>query len=119
MKQNWELEELIEHCWLLPDELVLLGNKTRATRLGFAVLLKYFQQETYFPSTKPNLPTVVINHIASQVGVPPELDQEYNWSGRMAKYHRHQIREFFGFRKATVMDAKAISNRTNSTLAHD
>jgi hypothetical protein len=44
MKQNWELEELIEHWMLLPDELVLLGNKTGATRLGFAVLLKYFQQ---------------------------------------------------------------------------
>ncbi len=108
MKRNWEIDELIEHWTLLPDELALLGNKTRVTRLGFAVLLKYFQQQAYFPPIKPELPTVVINHIADQVGVSPEDYQQYDWSGRMAMYHRNQIREFFGFRRATVEDAKAL-----------
>ncbi len=34
-------------------DLAQLGNKTGATRLGFALLLKFFQRETCFPA--PNL----------------------------------------------------------------
>ncbi len=41
MKRQWDIEELIEQFTLVPDDLNLLGNKTGATRLGFAVLLKY------------------------------------------------------------------------------
>ena len=40
MKRQWEQEELIEHWTLHIEERALLGNKTGATRLGFAVLLK-------------------------------------------------------------------------------
>ncbi len=43
MKRTWDIEELIEHFTLVPPELELLGNKTGATRLGFALLLKCFQ----------------------------------------------------------------------------
>lgn len=41
---------MVEHWTLAPDELALLGNKARATRLGFNVLLKVFQHEGTFPS---------------------------------------------------------------------
>lgn len=108
MKQNWELDELIEYWTLLPDELALLGNKTGTTRLGCAVFLKYFQIKALFPPIKPEIPAVIINHVASQVGVPPDNYQQYDWSGRTAMYHRYQIREFFGFRKAKVSDAQAL-----------
>lgn len=54
MKRNWEVEELIEYWTLLPSELALLGSKTGAARLGFAVSLKYFQLETKFPAKKPD-----------------------------------------------------------------
>jgi hypothetical protein len=40
MKRTWTSEELLEHFTLLPDELTAIGNKSGATRLGFAVLLK-------------------------------------------------------------------------------
>ncbi len=43
MKRTWDIEVLIEHFTLIPSELELLGNKTGATRLGFALLLKCFQ----------------------------------------------------------------------------
>jgi hypothetical protein len=45
VRREWELEELIE-CWTLDEgELRLLANKAGATRLGFALLLKFFEQE--------------------------------------------------------------------------
>jgi len=52
MKRHWETEELIEHWTLHVEELALLGNKTGATRRGFAVLLKFFQKEVRFPAYK-------------------------------------------------------------------
>jgi len=108
MKRNWELDELIEHWTLLPDEIKLLGNKTGATRLGFAIVLKYFQLFVHFPVQKPDVPNIVITHIASQVNVSPQDYQKYDWQSRMAMYHRSQIREFLGFRKAKVSDARAV-----------
>lgn len=52
MKRNWNEDELLEHFVVLPIERKLIGNKTGASRLGFAVLLKYFQQEARFPSKR-------------------------------------------------------------------
>ena len=36
LKDHWELDELIEHWTLLPEELELLINKTGVARLGVA-----------------------------------------------------------------------------------
>ncbi|MDP1512066.1 hypothetical protein Q8I65_17965 [Paenibacillus ottowii] len=52
MKRNWELDELIEHFTILPNEMRLIENKTGETRIGFAVLLKFFQNEARFPTHK-------------------------------------------------------------------
>ena len=43
VKANWEHDELIENWTLLPQELELVKNKVGANKIGFAVLLKYFQ----------------------------------------------------------------------------
>ena len=37
MARRLELDELVEHYTLLPDEAALLRNKSGATRLGFAL----------------------------------------------------------------------------------
>ena len=42
MARRLELDELVEHFTLLADEAALLRNKSGATRLGFALLLKFF-----------------------------------------------------------------------------
>ena len=49
MKQAWHPDELTQHWTLSDDECRLLGEKTGATRLAFAVLLKAFQYEGRFP----------------------------------------------------------------------
>jgi TnpA family transposase len=108
MKRTWELHELIEQWTLLPNELEWLGNKIRETRLGFAIGLKFFQQEHCFPETPQDVPAVIVRYIAQQVEVEPELFGDYDWNSRVARYHRHQIRELCGFRRSTSSDIQAL-----------
>jgi hypothetical protein len=56
VKRNWELDELIEHFTIMPNEMSLVVNKTGETRLGFAILLKFFHMEARFPSSKNEIP---------------------------------------------------------------
>lgn len=99
MKRNWDEDELLEHFGIVPIERKLIGNKTGASRLGFAVLLKYSQREARFPTKKQDIPKVVVDYIASQLGMASDLFEEYRWGAeeRNFTYHRKQIREFFGF----------------------
>ncbi|MDZ4417042.1 DUF4158 domain-containing protein, partial [Bacillus cereus] len=97
MKRNWTDDELIEYFILVPMERQLIGNKTGASRLGFAVLLKYFQHEARFPIKKQDIPKVVIAYIAKQLDLSPDLFDSYRWGAeeRNFTYHRKQIRESF------------------------
>ena len=109
MKRQWEHEELVEHWTLDVEDRVLLGNKTGATRLGFAVLLKFFQQEGRFPQHKNEVPGIVITYLSTQVGIAPEAYLQYAWQGRTIEYHRAKIREALGFRESTVADAEEVT----------
>ena len=102
-------EELIEQWTLLPRDLALLANKAGPTRLGFSVLLLYFQREGRFPEHRHEVPRPVVAHIAMQVGVPYEDWLQYDWGGRSIKYHRAQVREAWGYREATVQDGDELA----------
>src|SRR5579872_4154136 len=105
MKRQWTNEELIDHFTLSPQELDLIGDsKTDHNLLGFAVLLKYFQYEGRFPSQKHDVPSIVIVHLAQQLGVVPEKIIPYDWEGRTMKAHRAAIRSFLGYREITQQD---------------
>lgn len=82
MKRRWTEEELIERWTLAPDELPLLANKTGATRLGFAVLLRFFAGEGRFPKSKGEVSGQVVAYLGRQVGVPAEEYVRYDWRGR-------------------------------------
>jgi len=73
-----------------------------------AVLLKAFVFEGRFPRQMHDMPGSVIAHVANQVNVPADLYPRYEWSGRTIEYHRAQIREFLGFREATVQDGAEL-----------
>jgi hypothetical protein len=77
MKRNWGEDGLLEHFGLVPIERKLIGNKSGASRLGFAVLLKYFQQEARFPAKKQDIPKVVVDYIASQLDIDSSQFEEY------------------------------------------
>jgi hypothetical protein len=108
LKRYWEVDELIEQWTLLPNEMTMLANKTGANRLGFAVLLKFFQYETKFPSSHSDIPSTVVDYIAKQVDVSSFEYRNYEWNGRSMMRHRGEIRSFLGIRKATVKDAKEM-----------
>lgn len=108
MKRQWEAEELVEHWTLDAEDRALLGNKTGATRLGFAVLLKYFQQEGRFPQHKNEVPGIVITFLATQVSVEASAYLQYAWQGRTIEYHRAQIREALGFRESSVAEGEQM-----------
>jgi hypothetical protein len=108
MRREWELEDLIA-CWTLDEEeFTLLANKSGATRLGFAVLLKYFEQEARFPR-REDVPRAAVDFVAGQVKVGPELFADYDFTSRQAANHRGQVRDFHKFAKATVQDEDGLA----------
>jgi Domain of unknown function (DUF4158) len=109
LKQHWTKEELIEHFILLPPEKQLVETKNLETRLGFAVLFKYFQQETRFPTSAEDVPSSVVEFIAKQLRTSTDQFYQYAWKGRTIERHRAQIRKHFGFREHTADDLQSIS----------
>ncbi len=99
----------VDDRWTLrAADRALLGNKSGATRLGFAVLLKLFQAEGRFPRRAEDVPAAAVEAIAGQVGVATAAWQGYDWRGRTIEYHRAQVRAALGFCEATLDDAEAL-----------
>jgi hypothetical protein len=109
VRRDWEPEELIA-CWTLVDEdWRLVGNKTGATRLGFSLILKYFELEGRFPRHGGEIPKQAVDYIAGQVKVAPAEFARYAFTGRTIEYHRAQIRRARGFRECTVGDEDKLA----------
>lgn len=114
MKRNWTEEELVERWTFFPDELALVEAKAEHTRLGFAVMIRFFAGEGRFPRDKGEVPIEVLRFVGEQVGdgeaAGPEGWLRYDFSGRTITYHRAQIRQFFGFREATASDGEEVAS---------
>ena len=108
MARPLDLDELLEHFTLADDELELLRNKSGATRLGFSLLLRYLAWKGRFPRGRGEIPDNAVDHVARQVGVPPEELGLYDWSGRQSKRHRVEVRQHLGFRECSVADADKL-----------
>src|SRR5947209_9425831 len=108
MKRTWTSEVLLEYFTLLPDELAAVGNKSGATRLGFAVLLKCLQYEGRFPRSRQEVTPEVVRFLAAQVGVDAALFAQYLWEGRTIEAHRAQIREMTKIREFRRADEEAL-----------
>ena len=110
MRREWSTEDLVASWTLIGDDWRLVGNKTGATRLAFALILKFFEIEARFPRDAGELPSAAVSYVAEQVKVEAAEFATYRWSGRTIEYHRAQIRDAFGFREFTRAD--------ETTLAH-
>ncbi len=108
MKRYWEEHELAERWSLKHDEFELVRNRTERSRLGFTVLLKFFQVEARFPVGRGDIPDRVLDYLAAQLDVPRCALDDYNLRGRTAKRDRGQIRQRLGFRQATVQDGATL-----------
>jgi hypothetical protein len=110
MRREWEPEELIASWTLIDRDWELLANKSGATRLGFALLVRFFDLEARFPTHPGELPQAAVEYVAGLVKVPPDAVANYEWSGRTIKYHRAQIRHAFDFREPTRADEQRLTD---------
>ncbi len=109
VRREWSLEDLID-AWTLADaDRDLIANKYGPTKLGFAVLLKYFEIEGRFPRHAGEVPAAAVEFVARQVKADPQTFGKYLFTGSTIEYHRGQIRRALRFRECTVADADALT----------
>jgi hypothetical protein len=72
----------IEVWTLLEEDQERLRNKSGANRLGFELLLKFFEVEARFPEDAGEIPVSAVSYVAQQVRVPAKEWAAYDWSGR-------------------------------------
>lgn len=97
-----------EKWLLLPDERPLLANRTAHGRIGMALFLKFFQEKVRFPARREDIPKEAVDYMAVQIGVSPDAWHDLAWEGPTVKRIRAEIRQWLGFREATVADAETL-----------
>ena len=109
MAREPDPDELID-CWtLVGGELELVAGKRGATRLGFALLLRFYTERGRFPRGRGEFPDAAVDYVARQVAVPAAELAFYEWSGRTIEFHRRQIRGALGFRECGVAHADKLT----------
>lgn len=91
MQRLWSAEELGEHWTLIAEDLVLLAGLPDTGKLGLAAQLAYWRQNGRFPDEEADLAPAVVGHLAAQVGVPADLLEGYEWTGRTGRRHRRLV----------------------------
>ncbi|WP_246147727.1 DUF4158 domain-containing protein [Nonomuraea turkmeniaca] len=95
-------DDLIGNGTLVGDELDQLSGRRGVTKLGFALMLRFYAVHGRFPTGPSEIPDQVAAYVARLVDVPaPELGL-YEWDGRTIKAHRADTRKYFGFRECTA-----------------
>ncbi|PIZ05248.1 MAG: Tn3 family transposase [Gammaproteobacteria bacterium CG_4_10_14_0_8_um_filter_38_16] len=91
------------------DELTLAQAKNSdKNRLGFAILLKYFQLESHYPKDLKYIDTLMLTCIANQLNVSTSCIDDFDWEGRSTKRFRTEIRNLLGYKKATLDDVDKL-----------
>ncbi|MDQ1014317.1 hypothetical protein QFZ43_000866 [Streptomyces afghaniensis] len=85
----------------------LVANKSGTTRLGFCLMLKFFEIEGRFPEFIEEFPQAAVDYVAGLVKVPAAELAKYDLAG--AKRRRKQIREALGFRPSTLADEEQLT----------
>jgi TnpA family transposase len=104
VRAEWEPDELIDAWTLTGGDWDLIANKAGVTRLGFAVMLKFYEIDGRFPAYREEVPQAAVAYLGSLVKVEPVLFAKYSWRGRTIEYHRAQVRRAYGTRPPTEAD---------------
>lgn len=94
---------------LVEGDWDLVGEKVGAGRLGFVLILKFYEIEGRFPAYLEEIPAAAVEYVASLVEVEPGLLAKYSWRSRTIERHRAQIRKRFGTRPATEDDEERLA----------
>ncbi|MFD9152096.1 DUF4158 domain-containing protein [Streptomyces diastaticus] len=112
MGRDLGLDGVVDHFTLSGDEAGWLRNKTGATRLGFAVQLKFLAWRGRFPRMRLELPPDAVEHVAKQVGVAASELAFYDFTSRAAKRHRSELRDLTGWHECTKTDLVKLGLET-------
>jgi TnpA family transposase len=96
---------------LSPADGARVAAKSRATRLGFAVMLLFFRERGRFPRGAGEIDAEMVTDLARRLDLPkPDLDALFPFGAaeRTLERQRAEIRALFAFREATVADAEAL-----------
>ena len=108
MKRTWENHELAEHWTIEQADHQLIRQKRGVNRLGFALLLKFFQLKGRFPEKKNEIPRVVRAFVAEELSAAESDYEQYNWEGRGIKRHRAEIRKLHGFHRMRTSEFDSL-----------
>jgi hypothetical protein len=108
MKQNWTERELVEFWTLSDSEKQLLEQRTESGRLGYAVLIKFFQIEGRFPLYNKEAPWSAVDFLADQLNSPASVWLDFPLKGPSSERARSTIRSFLGFRSPTNEDSQQL-----------
>ena len=109
MKLKHTLDEsIIDAYTLLPPETDFIKRKTDYNRLAQALLLKYFQENSRFPEKLDDVDQDALVWVAEQLGLSPDLINQFDWQGRTGMRYRSQIRGWLGFRPVTLADQEQL-----------
>lgn len=112
------MDELVEHWTVLREERDLVDAKHGATRLGFALILKFYTRHGRFPRGRGEFSPEVVEHVAKQTKSETADFGRYDWTGRTAERHRQEIRGHLGFRECSVADADKLTDWLAANVAH-
>jgi TnpA family transposase len=94
---------------LTTSDCALILAKHHANRLSFAVLLAFFRERGRFPRRTTEIEQAMVHEIIGQLNIEDSADCRLTLSGRSVERHRAEIREYLGFREATVADGEALA----------
>jgi hypothetical protein len=109
MSSGMPTDEILTDWTLVEADWALVGVKTGPTRLGFALLLKFFEREARFPRNPGDFAADEVEYVAEQVKIAPDSLKDFDFSGRTAKRFRVQIRASFGFREFAANDEARVA----------
>ncbi|MEU7033060.1 DUF4158 domain-containing protein [Streptomyces sp. NPDC046237] len=119
MGRDLGLDGVVDHFTLSGDEAGWLRNKTGATRLGFAVQLKFLTWRGRFPKMRLELPPDAVEHVAKQVGVAASELGFYDFTSRVAKRHRSELRDLTGWHECSKTDLVKLVSHLVDVIWHD
>ncbi|GGV01652.1 hypothetical protein GCM10010211_81180 [Streptomyces albospinus] len=103
-------DEVVDHFTLNGEETGWLRNKTGATRLGFAVQMKFLLWCGRFPKMRLELPRDAVEYVARQVGVAAGELAAYDFASRTAQRHRTELRDLTGWHECTRTDMVKLTS---------
>ncbi|MFC5852751.1 DUF4158 domain-containing protein [Streptomyces chlorus] len=109
----------MDYFTLSGDEAGWLRNKSGATKLGFAVQLKFLTWRGRFPKTRLELPPDAVEHVAKQAGVAASELGFYDFTDRTAQRHRTELRKLTGWHECSKTDTLKLVSHLVDANWHD